>query len=255
MTREKRPLSRPTPHKEAVAPAPRIAFGAAIGLILPTLITWIYFVEAADYSAGLQRTVGLTTKCAQFAFPILWIWLALKERIPRSRPSLRGTSLGLMFGIAVAVCGWIVFEQFLRDSSAFAAALQPIRAKVAGFGLDSPAKYVALGVFYSLFHSLLEEYYWRWFVFGQLRRVLPIAAAIVISAMGFMAHHVIVLAMYFGWVSWQTMLFSLAVAVGGAFWAWLYQRTGSLVGPWISHLVVDAGIFAIGYDLLRSNWS
>jgi uncharacterized protein len=46
-----------------------------------------------------------------------------------------------------------------------------------------------------------------------------------------------------------TWLFSLSVAVGGAFWAWLYQRTGSLYGPWLSHLLVDAAIFLVGYDL------
>jgi membrane protease YdiL (CAAX protease family) len=66
-----------------------------------------------------------------------------------------------------------------------------------------------------------------------------------------MAHHVILLATYFGWSSPWTYAFSLAVAVGGAVWAWLYERSGSLVGPWLSHLVVDAAIFLVGYDLAR----
>ena len=46
-------------------------------------------------------------------------------------------------------------------------------------------------------------------------------------------------------------LLSAAVAIGGAFWAWLYERSGSLVGPWMSHLLVDAGIFLVGFDLVR----
>ena len=41
-----------------------------------------------------------------------------------------------------------------------------------------------------------------------------------------------------------------AVAVGGAFWAWLFQRTGSLVAVWWSHVLIDAALMAIGYDLL-----
>jgi membrane protease YdiL (CAAX protease family) len=105
-------------------------------------------------------------------------------------------------------------------------------------------------VFYSIAHSLLEEYYWRWFVFSQLRRLIPLAPAIVVSALGFTAHHVLVLAHYFGWTSPLTLLFSASVAVGGAFWAWLYERTGSLLGPWLSHLVIDAGIFFIGFKLV-----
>jgi membrane protease YdiL (CAAX protease family) len=43
--------------------------------------------------------------------------------------------------------------------------------------------------------------------------------------------------------------FAACVAVGGAVWAWLYQRTNSVYAPWISHLVVDASLFVIGYDL------
>ena len=41
-------------------------------------------------------------------------------------------------------------------------------------------------------------------------------------SLGFMAHHVVLLATFFGWDSPLAYLFSLAIAVGGAFWAWLY---------------------------------
>jgi membrane protease YdiL (CAAX protease family) len=74
---------------------------------------------------------------------------------------------------------------------------------------------------------------------------------VAISSLGFMAHHVLVLGKYFGFSSPATWLFSVCVAVGGAVWAWLYERTESLLGPWLSHLLVDAAIFAIGYDLVR----
>ena len=45
--------------------------------------------------------------------------------------------------------------------------------------------------------------------------------------------------------------FSLAIAVGGAVWCWLYERTGSLLGPWLSHLIIDAAIFVVAWDLLQ----
>jgi hypothetical protein len=41
------------------------------------------------------------------------------------------------------------------------------------------------------------------------------------------------------------------VAIGGAVWALVYQQSKSLLGPWLSHLFVDAAIFAIGWDLMR----
>ena len=227
--------------------------GVAFALVFPTIVTWAYFFRAAGADQSVQQAVMATLKVLQFAFPIAWVSLILRERIAWRRPSAQGVVMGLLFGLAVAVAGWCVYRYVLMGSLMFVAATDQIQAKVAGFGLDSVSKFVALGVFYSLAHSFLEEYYWRWFVFGQLRRLLPLWPAVVVSSLGFMAHHVLVLSLYFGWWTWPTLLFSASVAVGGAFWAWLYDRTGSLLGPWLSHLVVDAGIFLIGFQLVRGS--
>jgi len=235
------------------APArPRLAWaGVLFALVFPSIVTWAYFFQAATAEQGVQQAVMAAVKILQFTFPAAWALLVLRDRIEWRRPSLRGVATGLLFGLAVAVAGWLVFRYVLTGSPMFVAASEQIRAKVASFGIDSVTKYVALGVFYSLAHSFLEEYYWRWFVFGQLRRLVPLWPAIVVSSLGFMAHHVLVLSLFFGWWTWPTLLFSASVAVGGAFWAWLYDRTGSLLGPWLSHLVVDAGIFLIGFELVR----
>jgi membrane protease YdiL (CAAX protease family) len=224
--------------------------GVVTALVIPTAVTWIYFVRAAEYDEGIQRVVGLTTKLVQFAFPLAWTLLVLKEPLRWSPPHRGGIGLGIVFGLVVTASGWLLFQGVLREHAVFTAATEAIRTKFAGFGVDSIHKYVLLGVFYSLAHSFLEEYYWRWFVFCQLRRLVPLWTAIVVSAVGFMAHHVVVLSLFFGWWSWPTMLFSAAVAVGGGFWAWLYDRSGSLYGPWLSHLTIDAGIFFVGYQLL-----
>ena len=110
---------------------------------------------------------------------------------------------------------------------------------------------LAFALFLSIPHSLLEEYYWRWFVFGQLRRTAPFGVALAVSSLAFMSHHVIVIHQMLqqGWG--VTLFFSLCVAAGGAAWAWLYERSRSLYGPWISHLLVDCGIMYLGFDLIR----
>jgi hypothetical protein len=156
--------------------------------------------------------------------------------------------LGL--GMGAAVAGIMVAAYFggLAHSDFFAHAAEVLRNKLPAFGIDSPSRMIALGVFYSAIHSLLEEYYWRWFVFGQLRRLVPLPAAVVVSSLAFMGHHVIVLSIYLSWPG--TAAASGCVAVGGALWAWLYQRSGSLYAPWVSHLLIDAAIFAIGYEMV-----
>ena len=227
-------------------------FGAVFGLAFPAVATWAYFVFAAQFSMAVQQTTYLVVKCIQFAFPLVWVWLVLGERLTLRRPDSRGLVLGAAFSVLVVGAGWFVFDLALRDTAAFSSAIPKIHAKIVQFGIDSPWKYAVLGVFYSLIHSLLEEYYWRWFVFRQLRGVLALWPAILVSAIGFMAHHVIVLGEFFQEMPWLAWLLASAVAVGGVFWAWLYERSGSLYSTWLSHLLLDAGIFWVGYDLMHS---
>ena len=112
-----------------------------------------------------------------------------------------------------------------------------------------PLGYAILGGFYAVVHSFLEEYYFRWFVFGRLRELLRFAPAAIVSGLAFMAHHVIVLYVFLG-PSLHTAFLSLCIAAGGFIWAWQYERSRSLLGPWISHMIVDTGIFLVGYHML-----
>jgi membrane protease YdiL (CAAX protease family) len=225
--------------------------GVVFALVFPTIITWGYFVLAGRYSTAAQQATYLVVKTIQFTFPVIWVWAVLREPLRNGRATARGLVLGAAFGFVVAAASWFLFDRVLRDADAFQGAAALIQEKIGGFGIDSAWKYCILAGFYSLFHSLLEEYYWRWFVFRQLRQLIPLWPAIVASALGFMAHHVIVLSEFFKQAPWLACLFASAVALGGAFWAWLYERTGSLFGPWLSHLIIDAGIFWVGFDLVR----
>ncbi|MEM9352376.1 MAG: type II CAAX endopeptidase family protein [Planctomycetota bacterium] len=224
----------------------------AVAMLLPSLVTLVYFVWAADAATGVQRQAYAVMKTVQFALPVAWVWYAVGS-LPRPWPfSTSGTKAGLAFGSAVFLGAVLGFRYVLEPAGVFESAIGPMQEKLLGLGLDSPAKFAAFALFCSTAHAFLEEYYWRWFVFGRMAKHVPLAAAVVVSSLGFMAHHVIVLAHYFGWASPTTWVFSLCVAVGGVFWAWLYHKTGSLWGPWLSHVLVDAGIFAVGYWVCES---
>jgi membrane protease YdiL (CAAX protease family) len=222
-----------------------------VALVLPTVITLIYFVWLVKAAAFVYGPL----KLLQFSFPLLWVFL-----LRRSQPAWRTTAStvqtalsvagGIAFGLLVLGGGLTIYAWWLVPKGFFTPVLPAIHSKVADLGVTSPTLFIAVSIFYSLIHSLLEEYYWRWFVFREARAQLPLAPAIALSSFGFMAHHVLVLAAYFGWGSPYTYLLSLAVALGGAVWAWLYERYGTLLGPWISHAIIDAMIFIVGYDLV-----
>lgn len=238
----------------ASRPRPAGLLLVAVALVLPTLIAWLYFVVLATGGERnvRQQAVYAIGKVVQFGLPVLAL-LWIDRRWP-TRPAswAAGLGLGVAFGAAAAAAMLALYLLKLRGTPLLAQTPARIVEKVRELGVDTPASYLALALFLSAMHSLLEEYYWRWFVFGRLREWLPAGLAVLVSALGFTAHHVIVLGVYFpGRLLTAVLPFALGIAVGGAFWAWLYGRSGSLLGPWLGHLLIDAAIFVIGWDLIR----
>lgn len=156
---------------------------------------------------------------------------------------------GLLSGLAISGFLFVIWETLLAGTPLAARAAQTISVKLAGFGIETAGGYLLLAVFYSVFHSLLEEYYWRWFVFGHLRRSLPVTTAAILSSLAFMSHHILVVGELAGTYNARTWLLASTVGAGGLIWAWLYHRSRSLVGPWLSHALVDAALLWIGYGL------
>jgi membrane protease YdiL (CAAX protease family) len=231
-------------------------------LFFPLVMTWFYFVvmhqpENTGSTLGLQAAY-YGGKAIQFLFPLAFVSLVEPALLLRWRrgPYGRGLVAGISFGLVVATAILATYFTALRGNSLMESTPAQLYSRLQGFHLATPAGFLGLAVFYSVIHSFLEEYYWRWFVFGQLQHYLSLGSAIALSSAGFMLHHIVLLYVYLPGQFWLLALpFSLAVAVGGAFWAWLYQRADSLLAPWLSHLLVDAALMIVGYALLSPYWA
>lgn len=240
-------------------PLPRGGEGAAALLfacLFPTLATWLYFIQLSG--TGWAMHAYAATKVIQFAFPAIWVLgrEGVRPPLPRSgkgRPKVgvRGLLFSLTSGSAIVAVLLLSWRAVLAASPAFERAPAAVAEKVASLGIDSGAKFLLLAAFYSVIHSFLEEYYWRWFVFGRLHRRLPFAAAAMVSALAFTFHHVLVVGHFLGGFGILTFAVSLVVTAAGLLWAWLYDRTGHLAGPWLSHALADAGLMWIGYQMWR----
>ena len=123
-----------------------------------------------------------------------------------------------------------------------------MRTVPARTGLNHFEVYLAGALYWITFNSLTEEYIWRWFVFRKFEVLLGGKLAVPAAALAFMAHHVIVLAAQFDCPI--ALLGSLGVFIGGAAWSWLYLRYRSIWPGYVSHAIVDAAIFVIGYRLI-----
>jgi len=227
------------------------SFILVFALVFPFLLTLNYFVILAGAPQTVQQAAYSIGKIIQFVLPILWIALVCKERF-LIRPIRRSSLLeGTLFGVAVFVMMLAAYLFWLRLPGNVLApdspACQAISDKMSGIGLGNTTMFIVIGVFYSIIHSGLEEYYWRWFVFRKL------SCSAIIASLGFTLHHVILLGTYFGYASPYCWLASLGVFIGGWYWCWLYRRTDSIWGAWIGHGIVDAAIFTVGF-LIIHHW-
>jgi membrane protease YdiL (CAAX protease family) len=219
--------------------------------VFPTLATWLYFIVLAG--GAWTWTAYAAAKGVQFSFPLVWRLGVERSPLRLRRPmAARDVAWGLGSGLGLLALLFAAWSLVLRDHAALRGAPAAIAAKIDAFGIATPGAFLLLAVFYAVVHSLLEEYYWRWFLFGRLRRRMPAATALVLSSFVFTAHHVLLIGELLGGYGPATWLFALGVAAGGALWAWLYQKSDGLYAPWLSHACADAGLMAIGYTLWRA---
>jgi len=190
------------------------------------------------------------TKLWILILPVSWMMIVDRQRASWSPPRNGGfgmaASLGLVIAVVILATYWASLHGGLIDP-------ESVALRASQTGLNRLGLYLVGAVYWITFNSLMEEYVWRWFVFRKFETLISGKAAVVATSLAFTLHHVVALAAQFNWVI--TLVGSLGVFVGGLVWSWLYLRYRSVWPCYLSHAIVDAPIFWIGYDLifLRAN--
>ncbi len=235
----------------ALGPGNRRVWWAVLiaAMILPTLASLAYFVWLEGTAWVAPAYLG--AKALQFAGPVAALGALLAAAAGPSRPG-RSVALGLGTGIAGAAFTWIAYVSLFRGGDMAARATEAITVKLADFHLDTLWRYVLAALLISFLHSWLEEVYWRAFVYRWLQRLTQSEWSLLLAALGFAAHHIIVIGVYVGDAPiLVVLLMSVPVVLGGILWSLLYRTTGNrLLAPWISHICLDLAIMAVGYDLI-----
>ncbi len=224
----------------------RIWWAVLPAAVLPALSAIFYFVIATE--GRVTQLVYSATKLFTLFWPLVAWRFILKRPIDRwdwrASRHWKALPLGLIVGLGIVGIAWIALATPLGD--VVRANAHRIRAKTEAVGILR--HYLLFSIFLSVFHSLIEEYYWRWFVYGRLAEVTRGPLPHLLAGAFFAAHHVVVLSTFFG-LAWA-FFFGGCVGIGGIIWSWLYQRQGSLLGIWLSHMIVDMGVLAIGYRVI-----
>jgi membrane protease YdiL (CAAX protease family) len=217
-------------------------------LVIPFIASFFYFVLFPGTAFGNGFYKGV--KVFLLVWPIVATILILKVKmIDRSREKRHLASMMPAVGFGLLVVGLLFF---LLEATPLGLILDENRDRIAGRirDLGVADHFLWFALFISFFHAALEEFYWRWFVFGQAQKVMRLPFAYLVASAAFASHHVVVLSQFFP-IAWAFVL-GTCVGIGGAVWCWLSYRYNSLYGAWVSHMVIDLGLMWVGWKLLQS---
>ena len=164
--------------------------------------------------------------------------------LPLLRPKKKGLFPAIALGVgiyAVILGGYFVASPFF-DFSQIAGAL----TENAGVTKEN---FLYVSLYISFVNSFLEEFFFRGFVFTNLKRLSGRKLAYLFSAAAFSLYHV---AMMIGWFS--PMLFLLVMAglvVGGMIFNWLNEKLDTIYCSWLAHMFANFAINTIGFMLLK----
>ena len=158
---------------------------------------------------------------------------------PKKKGLLPAIALGV--GIYVVILGGYFLVSPFFDFSQIAGAL----TDNAGVTKDN---FLYVSLYISFANSFLEEFFFRGFVFTNLKQHSGRKLAYIFSAAAFSLYHV---AMMIGWFSPALFLLVMAgLVVGGMIFNWLNEKLDTIYCSWLTHMVANFAIHTIGFMLL-----
>jgi membrane protease YdiL (CAAX protease family) len=227
----------------------RILCAVLPAMVLPFIASIFYFVLFSE--SIITRTIYVSIKLFMVAWPLFSICLITRVKFPSIQTTFKKQLKAALTGILVAMPLIALMAILMLTSleQVIAGSSNKIAIKAEQFGMLE--HYWMFAIFLSLIHSFIEEYYWRWFVFGKLQKVTGILTAYILTGVAFGSHHVVIGTQFFG-LFWG-FIGGLLVAAAGIIWSIMYHSQKTIIGAWVCHLIVDLYIMSIGYKLILAH--
>ncbi len=215
--------------------------------VIATVIAAVLCCAVMTWVDGVLRPGYISKSCIKLAlFLLVPLALSLTDKSLALKSLFRlekkgfGVALGLGIGIYVLIVGGFFLLRGFVDFSGIAGQL----SQNAGVTKDN---FLYVSLYISFVNSLLEEFFFRGFLFLGLHKVHR-GFAYGFSAALFALYHV---AMMLGW--FQFWLFALVLAgltVGGMIFNRLNEQQGTVYTSWLVHMFCNFAINTVGFILL-----
>jgi membrane protease YdiL (CAAX protease family) len=103
------------------------------------------------------------------------------------------------------------------------------------------------GLYLALFNSFLEEFFFRGFIFLNLKRLGYRKLAYLTSALLFSVYHI---ANFQNWLHMAVFILALlGLAIGGCIFNYLDEKQETFFNSWFVHICADLAIVAVGFRI------
>ena len=156
-------------------------------------------------------------------------------RIKSFKEIIRSLILGLAIYLFI-LTAYFVLKNFIDLDS-----IQNILSNSLKISKDN---FVYVALYISFINSLLEEVFFRGFIFFNLNKTMTSSRSYCLSAFFFSVYHVAILSNWFNPILFVVALVSLFV--GGLIFNWLNEKNENIYNSWLVHMFANLAINTIG---------
>ena len=204
-------------------------------LVGPTLMIFI----------GLQVLESVV-----IAFLLFYSWLLavplLGHGFPRER--FKMTSKAVMLGFGSGLLFFLFIFGGLNWLHIYLLDIDQLRVLLWGWGFSGRGE-IWLVLILLVANPILEEVYWRGYIYEKLRMEGTAKYAILMTAAFYTLYHFLSVIPIFDGV--YGIVASVPVFIAGIFWGYIREKTGSITAAIIGHVLSDMGIIFVYWFLVR----
>lgn len=212
----------------------------AIFIIMIISLTIMYITDAIINPGYIYKSI---VKLLLFmVIPVLYTILdkniKLKEIFKLKSKKQLFISIILGLGVYIIIfTAYLVLKNFIDLEN-----IKSIMEKSINVNRDN---FIQVAIYISLINSLLEEFFFRGFIFLNLKKLFKRELAYIVSAFAFAIYHVAIMANWF-----TPPLFILAMAglfVGGLIFNYLNDENSNIYSSWLVHMAANFAINTVGF--------
>ena len=194
--------------------------------------------------------VGLTLiGNVPLTFLLFYAWLLgvplIDNAFPKGR--FKAEKRDILLGIGSGVLFFLFIFVGMRYLHVYLLDVGKLRVLLLEWGFSGPGE-IWLVLVFLFVNPVLEEIYWRGYMYDKLR-VNGKAVAIWVSAIFYALYHLLTVNELF--TGGFSLLAVIPVLMAGLFWGYLRERTGSITATIIGHGLADLGILFVYWFIVK----